>query len=264
MKLCRKRIGILSRKIQSVFNRISAMGYVQSLREGNTGVGKTLEEYFGIVENNSSGADFMGYEIKSHRTLSESYITLFTKKPTFPNNIDTTLREKYGSQDAHFDSMRVLHTSVFAPYWTSHSTGFSYKLDLQDRKVHLHIKNTRTGKLCHTGPIFWTYADLRYTLEHKLRKLAFVEADSKTIEDKEWFHYKRLTLFHGVSFDKFLSQLRAGNIMMDIRIGVYKTEGKNYGKTHNHGMAFRIKKECFESLYDNSKADASRFYAWEY
>lgn len=228
------------------------MGYIASLRDGNTGVGKTLEEYFGIVENNSTGSDFMGFEIKSHRSLSESYITLFTKSP-YPDSIDCVLRESYGSPDKEFPKLKILHVSVFADQWSNHCAGFSYRLELKNNKIFLLVKNTRTGKIEDIGAIFWTYDDIRNTLHRKLKKLAFVEADTKMIHGTEYFHYKNISLYYNVSFQKFLNQLRNGNVMMDIRIGVYRTEGKNYGKTHNHGMAFRIRKEFFETLYENGQ-----------
>jgi hypothetical protein len=38
--------------------------------------------------------------------------------------------------------------------------------------------------------------------------------------------------------------------MFDIRIGVHKT-GNNYGRPHDHGSGFRVKKENISELYDD-------------
>ena len=43
------------------------MGFVESHREGDTGIGKTLEDLLGITENNIAGPDFATYELKSAR-----------------------------------------------------------------------------------------------------------------------------------------------------------------------------------------------------
>jgi len=64
--------------------------------------------------------------------------------------------------------------------------------------------------------------------------------------------FEKCTLFHGVSLQKFLAQTNEGNIMFDIRIGAYKNinKPKTYGKTHDHGSGFRIKREKLALLYD--------------
>jgi hypothetical protein len=53
-----------------------------------------------------------------------------------------------------------------------------------------------------------------------------------------------------IDFNEFLKILESGSIQFDIRIGVYKS-GKNYGKPHDHGSGFRIKKESLYGLYKN-------------
>lgn len=46
------------------FDRISSMGWINSLRAGDTGIGYTFETLVGIKENNDRDADFKGIEIK--------------------------------------------------------------------------------------------------------------------------------------------------------------------------------------------------------
>ena len=46
------------------FDQVKAMGWVDSLRSGDTGIGYTFETLVGIEENNSQEADFRGIEIK--------------------------------------------------------------------------------------------------------------------------------------------------------------------------------------------------------
>ena len=51
------------------------------------------------------------------------------------------------------------------------------------------------------------------------------------------------------SDEKFIEAINNGKIMLDIRIGVYKS-GKHFGKNHDHGTGFRIKESDLECLYD--------------
>ena len=53
--------------------QIKDMGFVESNRSGDTGIGKTLEDLLGISENNIAGPDFDIYELKSGRKDSCVY-----------------------------------------------------------------------------------------------------------------------------------------------------------------------------------------------
>jgi len=46
---------------------IKKKGYVKTLRQGPTGIGKTLETLLGIEENNISTPDLGRIELKAHR-----------------------------------------------------------------------------------------------------------------------------------------------------------------------------------------------------
>ena len=53
-----------------------------------------------------------------------------------------------------------------------------------------------------------------------------------------------------VSPSYIIDLIEQANIMIDIRLGTYRT-GKNTGKLHDHGTAFRIKKQDIYHLYSN-------------
>lgn len=61
--------------------QICNMGWIKTHRQGPTGIGKTLEDLLGIIENNIDGPDFGDYELKSCRLDSNSMLTIFTKTP---------------------------------------------------------------------------------------------------------------------------------------------------------------------------------------
>ena len=76
----------------------------------------------------------------------------------------------------------------------------------------------------------------------------FVSASSEKSDGIEYFHFNSAKVFLDFDFDKFLTALEKGYIMFDIRIGSYKS-GKNFGKPHDHGSSFRVKRENIEQLY---------------
>jgi len=51
-------------ELLSRFDKVSEMGWIDSLRAGSTGVGYTFETLIGIKENNDRIADFRGIEVK--------------------------------------------------------------------------------------------------------------------------------------------------------------------------------------------------------
>lgn len=77
------------------FTKIKNMGWVKTHRAGRTGIGKTLEDLLGIVENNIQGPDFGDYELKSARKNSNSMLTLITKSPD-TKAANSVLRLTYG------------------------------------------------------------------------------------------------------------------------------------------------------------------------
>ena len=241
------------RKFREAFEDVKKRGFIKSNRTGNTGIGKTLEDVIGVVENNNDAPDLHGFEIKSQRALSTSFVTLFTRAPTFPKAANNALRVKYGSFDREFPDIKVLHVSLFGNRWTGHSAGYSFKLDSRTAlsQLHLEIRDDATKAII-PDQIYWDYSVLNKIMMEKIQRLAFVEASCKNINGEEHFHFEKCTLYYGVDLHKFLTFVNSGDIMFDIRIGAYKNkESKSYGKTHDHGSGFRIKKEKLETLFDN-------------
>ena len=75
------------------FLRIKKLGFVESHRSHNTGIGKTFEDLIGITENNNQTNDYMNLiEIKSQRKKRKLYNS-FTKSPTYPEGANKTLKE---------------------------------------------------------------------------------------------------------------------------------------------------------------------------
>ena len=96
--------------------------------------------------------------------------------------------------------------------------------------------------------VCWEFSALKKASQ-KISSLFFVSASSNKIEGLEYFHFNSAKVFLNFDFDKFLAAIENGAIMFDIRIGSYKS-GKRFGKAHDHGSSFRIKRENISQLYE--------------
>ncbi len=237
-------------EFKKLFLKVKKMEFVKSNRKGNTGIGKTFEDCFGLEENNLPTADFKGIELKSQRELSSSYLTLFTKSPSLPRLANTKLRLKFGTPDKEHPDIEVLHTSIFSQNFNTHTSGYGFKLQVNknEEKIYILVKNLETQEIINTQ-ICWTFGALKRKIEEKLNMIAYISAETKIERGNEYFYFNKATLLSGLTFEKFIFLLEQGKVMVDIRIGAYKT-GKNKGKTHDHGTGFRINKEDLEEFFD--------------
>ena len=108
-------------KIKNEFQRIKSLGFVKSNRSSkNDGaIGNTFEDYLGVRENNLKDPDFAGFEVKSKRELTSSYLSLFTKSPSSPKGANAYLKNTFGKNDEDFIKLKKLNSSVFGHRWNS-------------------------------------------------------------------------------------------------------------------------------------------------
>jgi len=234
----------------SRFKSVRDKGWVPSHRANNTGIGKTLEDLMEIEENNSDGPDLGEVEIKSQRALTSSKITLFTKKPTGPEGANNYLRDNYGIENPKHPDLMQMHASMFN-YWnkTYNRWGMRLRPDDQDERIYLEVKDLATDEI-EPFSCWYDYGVIGDIISKKMRLLAFVSAERKIVDGWENFNYTSCKIFHGGSFGRFLSLMNSGKIQYDIRIGSYKTPGKNYGKVHDHGSGFRIARGNLLELFE--------------
>lgn len=238
-------------KIVEGFYGVKSLGFVKSNRINNTGIGKTFEDYIGVVENNLDEPDLYGFEIKSHREEAASYITLFTKSPNFPSKANAYLNSKYGVPYENLPGLKKLHTSMFANKFNSFNGQYSFKL-INDRRngfVKIGIYDLETKTLIDDN-VGYTCQCLEGILQRKLKSLFYVSAKREYRGNDEYFHFDKAEIYAAPSIDRFLDLIDEGVIMFDIRIGSYKS-GKNYGKPHDHGSGFRILEPNLRLLFQD-------------
>ncbi len=236
--------------IKNEFQRIKSLGFVKSKRPNNIdgGIGNTFEDYLGVKENNFKDHDFDGFEVKSQRALTSSYISLFSKSPTEPKGANRFLKDTFGRGDAHFPDLKSLHTSIFAHRWNSLYDTYKLilKTDRANERLNLFVTDNLDSLL--SNEVYWSFEHLKKA-SNKMSALFTVFAETKKELDGEYFHFNKAIVYQNFNFDKFVTALEQGFIMFDIRIGVYKT-GKYIGKPHDHGSGFRIKGENIYKLFE--------------
>ncbi|MCH4155915.1 MAG: MvaI/BcnI restriction endonuclease family protein [Muribaculaceae bacterium] len=232
------------------FEKVKRLGFVKSNRKNNTGIGKTFEDYMGVVENNFEAPDLAGYEIKSHREEVASYITLFTKVPDFPKQPNSYLNSRFGSPYEDNPDLKKLHISMFATHLSSNFKTYSFKLinDRNLKAIRIGVYDYNTERLIDSS-VGYTYETIEMILKKKLKNLFYVSAEREMRGNDEYFNFNHAEIYSNPSLEKFLDLIDKGKIMYDIRIGSFKS-GKAMGKTHDHGSGFRILEKNITLLYE--------------
>lgn len=227
-------------ELKALFEKIKELGYVKAHRKGDTGIGKTFEDLLGKEEDNLAAPDFKDIEIKSQREATSSMITLFTKSPDYPAKANTYLRENFGNISPEYNGMKILHTTINAVKYNSHISGNDFKIciDYDLKRLVLTIRDHATKDIVYNNA-YWTFDNIEKKLKTKLKYIAYVKADEKIENGQTFFKYTDINLITGLTLNNFLEALENGDVMVDIRIGVYNS-GKSKGKTHDHGTGFRI------------------------
>lgn len=235
--------------IKNNFEKIKDLGWVEAKRTGTTGIGYTLENLFGIKENNFEIPDFNVFELKSHHTYSRSYITLFNASPDGDYLFELEhLRKKYGYPDKDFKQYKVINCDSFANKITNLGNKYKQKIkiNLKENKIRLHILDNNLNLI--DQEVSWSFEMLKEKFERKLNFLVFVEADKKFANGKTYFKYKQIIFYQAHSFNKFIELIDNGTIKITFKIGLFKS-GKRFGQPHDHGTSFSILEEKLNLLY---------------
>ena len=248
-------------EFQCKIAQIKEMGYVQSHRKGDTGIGKTLEDLLGITENNIAGPDFAIYELKAGRKESVSMLTLFTKAP-LPASANKRLLEVFGyaqRKAARFSLKQWVRDRQLS---LNGKEVDESKIPVEEKELHVTVDalrpnsvglrlGVRENKLFIENDkgveAYWDNETLRECFENKYHKLVYVLADHKMESGKEYFWFNEAVLLDGFSFERFSELVVEGKLKVDIRIGYYPD-----GRLHDHGTGFRILPkylpQCFKTI----------------
>jgi hypothetical protein len=251
--------------------QIASRGWHKSIKEtrntrNDGAVGNTLESLLGITENNLPIPNAREWELKGQRAGSASLITLkhIEPSPQAAYIVSSILLPKYGwthkkAGTSYPVSEMSFRSTTSANCYTKR--GFriivdraekklkfifdANKVDLEDSEVKAWITSvkSRIGLGAISPEPYWGFEDLKYSIGEKIKNCFYVIADAKVENRHEYFSYQHLLVLSGFSFDKFLTCVERGNLLVDFdaRTG------------HNHGTKFRIKQGVWSELYDDVK-----------
>lgn len=231
---------------------------------GNAGaVGNTLERLLGIEENNLPIPNAAEWELKAQRRKTTSLTTLFHMEPspTGARIVPRVLLPFYGwtHQDAG-GQYPVEEKSFRSTTSTSYTDrGICVEVDRENRKVKISFSAKDVDKTRHAawlrgvkalvgvGEIdpqpYWGFKDLEYKAGTKLKNTFYVVADTKIENSKEYFNYNEAYILTDFSFKRFLECIERNIIVIDF----------DARSGHNHGTKFRMRQNCWPSLYASCK-----------
>jgi hypothetical protein len=215
------------------FDAVKALGWVDSRRIGDTGIGYTFENLIGIKENNDQLADFKGIEIKCQgikpgQMATTSKINLFQVGPTWFDKATTKERIRMlGSQGA--DGRYSCYSQVST---ASNNIGLLLEIVHAANQVNLQ-KNTR--------PVgYWPFSQLESRLAEKHSRAAFVKAKIRNTNDIIQFSYEELIYCERPSLLRFIELIDRRNIVFE-----FTMSEKPDGSVRNHGYPWRLMRAEF-------------------
>jgi hypothetical protein len=211
----------------SRFDEISNMGWICSLREGDTGIGYTFESLVGIEENNDRKADFRGIEIKC-KQIKESggcggKINLFQQAPCWETRLSALERIRLIGQPS-MDGLFVCHSQVTT---TKNNIDLWLNPYSTPQQVDLLKGDARLGH--------WPHSILAQRLKEKHTRAVFVKAKVSSTTKGKRFHYKELVYCEQPSIRRFTDLIQDRRLVFE-----FLMSEKESGRVRNHGYPWRL------------------------
>ena len=215
------------------FDEVRARGWVDSMREGDTGIGYTFETLLGIEENNDQKADFKGIEIKCKGTKevgisSSTKINLFQAGPTWA--VKTTAKERIRLLGKLGDD------GLYACYsqLTVTPNNLGLLLDVMGMEDRIDLRK-------HADALgYWSFQQLEKRLAEKHSRTAFVKARIRPTKTRMQFSYEELVYCDRPSIERFVDLVTQRNIVFE-----FTMSEKPDGTVRNHGYPWRLIRAVF-------------------
>jgi len=237
---------------------IRKTGWIANARPGNVGgVGNTLEDLLGIIENNLPIPNAAEWELKCQRMGTSSLTTLFHMEPS-PRAykfVPKMLLPYYGWKHASIPGEMSFRQTLNG--LSSTDRGFKVVVDRNARKVLISFNasavdprhsewlksvDERIGLGQLDPQPYWGFDDLFHKAATKLLNCFYVRAEVKREHGREYFWYKEIIILQKFSLHNFLKAIEGARVLVDFdaRTG------------HNHGTKFRLRQDSLPDLYDEA------------
>ena len=226
-----KNIQLIKERMPEIYNQ----GFIETMRKGNTGVGYTFEELWGLEENNDSGADLDGeVEFKATRKNKKCKVTAFTQSPLWNTNLRDVIRT-YGTRDKEKQN-RI----NWFPSLKSKPNPAGLRLEINDDTVFIVNADNRKVASIHLEV-------LKHRFKMKLNNALMIYADSKKVKNVEHFHYNEAYLCLDIDTHPIKNLILEGKLVVEPRAYL----NTDTGKLRDRGVAFRLNGEHLKELYSS-------------
>ena len=225
-----------------MLNKIAQKGLVPAMLNADTAIGRTLEMLLGIDINSSKKPDYKGIELKSYRDKRGNRKNLFAQVPEW--NLS-----KFKSSAEILDNFGYNRGEDFKLYCTvssivRNSQGLMLKLDNNTRQLLENSDKSNIGDF-----VVWGLETLHKRLLEKHNETFWIAADSKIIDGKEFFQYKKVEHTKKPIVSQFDILLEQGIITLDHLI-----KRKVTGSVVEKGPIFKIKPNSLDLLFPPSQS----------
>ncbi len=238
----------MNEELKSKLIEIRNKGYIDSLRNGSSGVGYTLETLLGKKEDTFPFPDYNGVEIKSYRKNPDRNIHFFSIVPDgdflFPYE---RILQYVGYPDKDYPEYKVFHMDLNAKVKTrvNRITNAWLYVDRNERKVSFLA--SKMGRMVPIN-VSWSFDEILQRITTKIKRLLLVEAEFKTYNGKQRFHYTKFRYMELKKNDLFIDLIESGTISISIKLSIEKSP-ERLGLIKDHGCTFFIKLKDIEKLY---------------
>ena len=234
--------------LRTKFEEIKKLNWVETKRDGTSGIGYTFEQLLGKEEEQFPIPDYGTIEIKTRYRNSIENIGLFTAAPDGDYLFSTKkMYDEYGFPDSKNHDWKVFYARIGSKFrYAGRNNQFKLYVDKEHKQIRIITVN-RIGEILDTE-VSWTFDILKRKIENKLKYLAVIKADSKFINGKQYFKYYSITFFMIKSFDTFVNLIEKDIINVTFMVGVYRT-GPKKGSMYNHGVRVDISENDLDKLF---------------
>ena len=229
-------------ELLKMLNKIAQRGLVPAMLNADTAVGRTLETLLGIDINSSKKPDYKGIELKSYRDSRGNRKNLFAQVPEW--NLS-----KFKSSAEILDNFGYNRGEDFKLYCTvsslvRNSQGLMLKIDGNTRQLLENSDKSNIGDF-----VVWGLETLHKRLLEKHNETFWIAADSKIVDGKEFFQYKKVEHTKKPIVSQFDILLEQGIITLDHLI-----KRKVTGSVVEKGPIFKIKPNSLDLLFPPSQS----------
>lgn len=219
---------------------IAQRGFIPSLVNADTSVGRTLETALGIDINSSQLPDYNGIELKAFRRSKGNRKNLFAQVP------DWNLSKFKSSAEilSHFGYVREEDFKLYCTVSSLTRNPQSLQLKV-DRNLNWLLENSDKDNIGDFA--VWTLDKLHDRLLEKHNETFWISAESQQIDGLEHFQYQKVEHTRKPIISQFDLLLEQGIITVDHLI---KKNSK--GRVVEKGPLFKIKPNSLDLLFPPS------------